>query len=89
MIMYKNGYKSMPEIEEGLAGHDSRIVNQDWHLENYSWFTKTASCRYFFFKSRKKEVRSYLTQFFSGYISSFTDFFPKNSVISVNDKMVR
>jgi hypothetical protein len=29
MIMSLNGDKSMPEIEEGFAGHDSRIVDQD------------------------------------------------------------
>ncbi len=36
-----------------------------------------------FLKSGKKEVRSFthLTQFFSGYISSFSDFFPKKSLI--------
>jgi hypothetical protein len=77
----------MPEIQEGLAGHDSRIVNQDWHLEHYSWLKKPQVM--IFKKSGKKEVISYLTQFFSGYISSFSDLFPKNSVISVNDKMVR
>ncbi len=36
----------MPEIEEGFAGHDSRIVDQDWHLENYSWLKKPASTKY-------------------------------------------